>query len=405
MKLNVLVVDDDATDREAIRRYLCRSDRDIIVHEAESGEEAFARLASGQKFNCIFLDHRLDDMDGVSILRRIYDPETGQAPAPVVMLTGQGKEAVMIDALHLGAQDYLVKNILSADTLHIALLKAMEVFELQRSRNEAEDRLRRAQKMEAVGQLTSGVAQDFSNLLTVILANAHLLHKRAVESGVPEAMIKKIQTMEAAASKGVDLIDRLMVFARRPALEPRATDVNICIRGVHELIRRTLGDRIEIKMFLAPNLWPVYIDAGQLQNALINMATNALEAMPHGGCLKIETCNKELSADQASQWSLSAGAYVVMTISDTGIGISQRALPQIFEPFFTTKKTEEKMGLGLSMVYSFARQAGGYIDAESEEGSGTIFRIFLPRHELGIPDIPPSAAPLGNERRQSSPML
>jgi signal transduction histidine kinase len=388
MTLQVLVIDDDQVDREAVRRYLSRPGRDIAVHQAQSGAEGVARLrGEAEKFDCVFLDYSLTDMDGIAFLREVYDKDAGQGPAPIVMLTGQGSESVMIDALHWGAQDYLVKNFLSTDMLYIALSKAIETFGLRQGRRLAEEQLRQSQKMEAVGQLTSGVAHDFNNLLTVILGNTRLLQRKLTEAGAlpadeAEAFVKKVQAIESAARKGADLVQRLMIFTRQRPLEQKETGVNERIGEIYELLKRTLGERIEIRTILSPELWQVRIDSVQLENALINLAINARDAMPNGGHLTVETSNVILDEEYVSRYGgLTPGGYVLIAVSDTGGGIPKALVRRIFDPFFTTKQPGEGTGLGLSMVYGFIRQSGGHIHVYSEEGRGSVFRIYLPRYD------------------------
>lgn len=381
MALNILVVDDDLVDRTAVRRALCRPGRDVSLCEANSAKEAIERMKQ-QSFDCVLLDYRLPDMDGISMLKKLYNPEMDLAAAPVVMLTGQGSESVMLDALRWGAQDYVVKDNISTDTLGIAIAKAREIFDLKKNRRTVEDQLRQSQKMEAVGQLTSGVAHDFNNMLTIILGNTRLIMRRlqSEENFSREDAIKKVQAIETAARKGADLVKRLMVFTRQRSLEQTVTDINACVAETYELLQRALGELIEVKLIQKDDIWPVEIDVGQFQNALINIAVNARDAMPRGGKLTVETHNIVLDEEYAAHHPDAAqGPYVMVAVSDTGSGMSQEVARRIFEPFFTTKKAGEGTGLGLSMVYGFIRQSGGHIHCYSEEGHGTVFRIYLPK--------------------------
>ena len=406
MNLHVLIIDDNVVDREGIRRYLRRPGFEITVCDATTGAEGLDQIGK-TKFDCVFLDYRLPDMDGISLLRKIYDSDTDLPPFPVVMLTGQGNEAVMADALRWGAQDYIIKGNINPDTLQIAMAKAREVFELKKSRRAAEEHLRQSQKMEAVGQLTSGVAHDFNNLLTVVLGNTRLLQKKlqANEAMSDEDLARRVQAIDKAARRGAELVRRLMIFTRQRPLAEAVVDINACVAETFELLRRSLGEMIEIRFIPGETLWPVEIDSGQFENALINIAVNALDAMPRGGKLTIETRNIMLNDEYTFRNpDMAEGPYVMIAISDTGTGMPEAVRQRIFEPFYTTKAAGEGTGLGLSMVYGLLRQSGGHVHVYSEEGHGTVFRIYLPRMAedgAGAGEIAAhgadSAAPCGTE--------
>jgi len=241
----------------------------------------------------------------------------------------------------------------------------------------SEEQLRQSQKMEAVGQLTGGLAHDFNNLLTVIIGSLDLLIERA-KGG--EDVQQLAQEALAAAQRGADLIRSLLAFARRQPLRPRRVDINALVRDLSRLLSRTLGERIEIGLELAPDLWPVVVDQAQLEAALTNLATNARDAMPRGGRLTIATANRQLDEDYASQHiEVTPGDYVTIEVSDTGAGMSPNVKARIFDPFFSTKPLGEGTGLGLSMVFGFMKQSGGHINVYSEQGVGTTFRVYLPR--------------------------
>lgn len=379
---NILIVDDDQIDRMAIKRYLSTLPS-ITIYEAESGTQALGYLKD-YKFDCIFLDYLLPDMDGLQFLDNIYDAETDLAPAPIIMLTGHGSEPIMLEALRYGAQDYLVKDSISGASINIALVKAKEIFELKQSRKIAEEQLNQAHKLEAVGQLTSGIAHDFNNLLTVVLGNTRLL-RRKIEHGnellSPDDLLSKITAIDAAANKGAELVRRLMVFTRQRAPVQEVIDANKYIQETISLLQRTLGSTIEVKMIPDPNLWGIMVDPSQFENVLINMAVNARDAMNKQGRLTIETSNTELDEIDVLQYhDIKPGQYIQISISDTGAGMEKEVLKKIFEPFFTTKEVGEGTGLGLSMVYGFVKQSGGHIHVYSEKDHGSVFRIFLPRY-------------------------
>ena len=236
------------------------------------------------------------------------------------------------------------------------------------------DRLRQTQKMEALGQLTGGVAHDFNNLLTVIRGNAELL---ASEDKVDDTLTSPIVQ---ATQMGAELTQRLLAFSRQQALNAETVDLNLQIGEVTKMLTRTLGGQITIKTRLSPDLWDVVVDANQLSNVLLNLAINARDAMDGTGKIRIDCVNSSLSdSDTEDHAGLEAGDYVVLSVSDDGKGMSPEVRARAFEPFFTTKDVGEGTGLGLSMVYGFAKQTGGHVELWSEPGVGTTVRLYLPR--------------------------
>ncbi len=245
---------------------------------------------------------------------------------------------------------------------------------------DAEARLRQSQRLETLGQLTGGVAHDFNNLLTVILGNAEFLADQlAGDAGLQGLAI----AMQNAAERGSALNRRLLAFARRQALAPKVTDVNGLIGSMDHLLRRTLGDHVEIEIVRGGGLWQSHVDPGQLESAILNLCLNARDAMPNGGRLTIETANTHLDGTYtATHEDVEPGQYVMIAVADTGEGMKPEVIAKAFEPFFSTKEVGKGSGLGLSMVYGFVKQSGGHIKIYSELGQGTLVRIYLPRtHE------------------------
>ena len=239
-----------------------------------------------------------------------------------------------------------------------------------------ERQLGRAQRLEAIGQLTGGVAHDFNNLLTVIMGNSELL----LDELDDDAHRSLVETVRSAAERGSELTSRLLAFARRQALAPEPVEANRLISDIDHMLRRTLGENIEIEFVRGAGLWSAMVDAAQLESALLNLSLNARDAMPEGGRLTIETANAKLDDEYAAQaLDVTPGRYVMVAVSDTGTGMDQQTLDQAFEPFFTTKDSGKGSGLGLSMVYGFARQSQGYIRIYSEPGEGTTVKLYLPR--------------------------
>jgi signal transduction histidine kinase len=245
------------------------------------------------------------------------------------------------------------------------------------------EQLHQAQKMEAIGNMTGGMAHDFNNLLSVVIGNLDLLQERL--KGDPAAA-KLAHSALQAGLRGAELTRQLLAFARRQPLQPRLTDVNELVVGMTRLLERILQENIEITLLTAPDLWPVMIDPAQLNSAIANLANNARDAMPNGGRLTIETKNSKLDADYAAlNPDVVPGDFVLLEVSDTGVGMSAETLAHVFEPFFTTKEVGRGTGLGLSMVFGFVKQSQGHIKIYSELGQGTIVRLYLPRAEAALP--------------------
>jgi PAS domain S-box-containing protein len=250
---------------------------------------------------------------------------------------------------------------------------AQEVAERART----EEHLRQAQKMEAVGQLTGGIAHDFNNMLAVIIGGLNLVQRKLRNGdtnihGFVEGAIE-------GAHRAAELTKRLLAFSRQQPLAPIRINPNSLVAGMSELLGRTLGEPVEIKTVLAKGLWDVEVDAGQLENALLNLCVNARDAMPGGGKLTIETSNAHVDERYARENSIAAGQYVLLAVTDTGIGMTPDVMARAFDPFFTTKAVGRGTGLGLSQVYGFVRQSGGSVKINSELGVGSTLKIYLPR--------------------------
>ncbi len=259
-----------------------------------------------------------------------------------------------------------------------------EVAQRTRELMVMEEALRQSQKMEAVGQLTGGLAHDFNNLLTGVTGSLELLQTR-IRQGRTGEVDRYVDAAQGAVRRAAALTHRLLAFSRRQTLDPRPTDVNALVGGMDELIRRTAGPEIAVDTLVAEGLWATLVDASQLENALLNLCINARDAMPDGGRLTIETRNHRIDARMARAWDLAVGHYVSLCVSDTGTGMPPDVLARAFDPFFTTKPIGQGTGLGLSMIYGFARQSGGQVRIHSAVGRGTTACLYLPRF-LGRPE-------------------
>ena len=273
------------------------------------------------------------------------------------------------------------------------------------AREAAQARAANAERVQALGELAGGMAHDFNNLLGVIILNLGLAQRFIPDS---DRAKKLVVDSLASARSGAELIRRLLAFARRQALRPARVALNELLSGMHGLLMRVLRDDIEIVLDLAPNLWPVVADPAQLEACIINLATNARDAMPKGGKLTIATGNQPLDTLYASlNPSVTPGDYAMIAVSDTGIGMTPEVLARVFEPFFTTKEVGHGTGLGLSMVFGFAQQSGGHVSIYSEPGVGTTIRLFLPRAiDTDASGIPADAAdPTASEAGRGETVL
>jgi signal transduction histidine kinase/ActR/RegA family two-component response regulator len=257
-------------------------------------------------------------------------------------------------------------------------------------RERVEAALRQAQRLEAVGQLTSGVAHDFNNLLTVILGSLQFLERDETD---PKT-IRRLDLMRAAAERGAKLTAQLLAFSRRQRLEPKPVDLNDTVASMRDLLQSTMGGSVRLETVLLPGLWPALVDPTQIELIILNLAINARDAMEVGGGLTVETANAVLSGAPRRPEEPPPGDYVAVTVSDTGSGMSDEVLARVFEPFFTTKPVGKGSGLGLSQVLGFAQQSGGGVRIDTRPGEGTSVRVYLPRASAAA-----AAEPLPSLRR------
>jgi signal transduction histidine kinase/CheY-like chemotaxis protein len=253
------------------------------------------------------------------------------------------------------------------------------IEERTRELRASEDQLRQSQKLDAIGQLTGGVAHDFNNLLTGISGSLEILQTRLARGQFTD-VDRFISAAQGASKRAAALTHRLLAFSRRQTLDPKPTNANRLIEGMEDLVRRTVGPSIVVETALAEDLWITLCDASQLESSVLNLCINARDAMPDGGKLTIETANTSLDGRAARENDMVAGQYVMVCVTDTGIGMAPEVIERAFDPFYTTKPMGQGTGLGLSMTYGFAKQSGGQVRIYSEVGKGTTMRIFLPQH-------------------------
>ncbi|ONH51057.1 His Kinase A (phospho-acceptor) domain-containing protein [Pseudomonas cedrina] len=286
----------------------------------------------------------------------------------------------------------------------LRLQRTLETLEQQVEERTAqlrsnEEALRQSQKMEAVGQLTGGIAHDFNNMLTGIIGSLELLRRR-VARGKLDDLDSLIDLGVTSANRAAGLTHRLLAFSRRQSLDSKPVNINELVSSMGELLQRSINESIKLDMRLIDQLWTAEVDPNQLESALLNLVINARDAMPSGGRLTVETTNRHLdSVFTAAYGSLSPGDYVELSVSDTGCGIPENIMGRVFDPFFTTKPIGQGTGLGLSMIYGFARQSHGHVTIYSEVDRGTTVSLFLPRYmgEIINPEAPnPTLAPFAN---------
>jgi signal transduction histidine kinase/ActR/RegA family two-component response regulator len=261
-------------------------------------------------------------------------------------------------------------------------------------RERVESTLRQMQRLEAVGQLTSGVAHDFNNLLTVVLGNIGFLEKEFAAKGINGRSAQRLGYMRTAAERGAKLTDQLLSFSRRQRLDPKSLDLNETVLGMRDLLQSTMGGSINIETKHNCGLWPALVDPTQLELAILNLAINARDSMQVGGTLKVETKNATLGPPLSPE-DPPPGDFVAVSVSDTGTGMTNEIRSKVFEPFFTTKEVGKGSGLGLSQVLGFAKQSGGGVCIETRLGAGTSVHVYLPRAEAKLTELVPAPARIG----------
>jgi PAS domain S-box-containing protein len=391
------VVTRDMTERELEQTKLLESERrfrhlvqavvDYAIFQLDKDGfvatwNAGAERIKGYKANEIIGQH----------FSRFYTEEDKAAGVPTRALATAGKEgrfeaegwrvrkdgtrfwaSVVIDAIHSNSGELTGFAKVTRDIT--------ERMEAQRILRATQERLAISQRLEAVGQLSGGIAHDFNNLLMIILGNLEAVQRAAQALGSGAANMQRwIASAIRGAQRAATLTHRLLAFSRRQPLEPKILDVNNYLPGVAEFLQRSLGETVEIEVAGAAGLWPIEVDVAQLESSLVNLAINARDAMPGGGKLTLEAFNQLLDHEYChSNPEVSPGQYVLISVSDTGLGMTPDTLARAFEPFFTTKEFGQGTGLGLSQVYGFIKQSGGHIKIYSEPSHGTTVKMYLPR--------------------------
>ena len=375
----LLVVEDERIVALHLRQQLIKLGYDVGPPVA-SGRQALRQIEESHP-DLILMDIHIEgELDGIETAARISTDHR----IPVVYLTAYSEPATLDRARATGPYGYLIKPF-SERELHATIQMALERSRAEKIERASEAALRQAQKMEAIGQLTGGLAHDFNNLLAVVIGNLELALE---EIAADHAAAPPLHDAFEECLRGAQMIRSLLAFSRQQDLASQQIELGSMLTGLTGILRHTLGEPVEISLTLAPDLWPVQLDQAQLESALLNLALNARDAMPQGGKLVFEAINATLDADYgAENPGVAAGDYVLVAVSDTGVGMPPDVLIRAFEPYFTTKEVGKGSGLGLSMVFGFIKQSGGHVKIYSEPGHGTTVRLYLPRAR-GVAEVP-----------------
>jgi signal transduction histidine kinase len=369
-KRRVLIVDDDRDFAESLHNYLLLEGYEVRM--AFSAEQAHRAI---EEFDAqvAILDYRLGPTVGVDLVA----PLKRRRPGIVCILaTAFGDMDSVVNALRNGIYDYFGKP-LHTEELLLTLDRCFGLLRLEQEKHAAEEALRKTEKMAAVAQIAGGVAHHLNNLLMIMLGNVERLKVRMEDD--PD-QVKLADSLMRAIERAADINHSLVTFTRRQVLRAKTVDVDAVLSGIQDDLRQALGEAVQTQVVTSRDLWQVSVDAAQLELALLNVARNAGDAMPEGGNLIITAANvDEPGAAGNQERNLSPGQYVVLTLSDTGTGMAPEVAERAFEPFFSGQGLAEKTGLGLSVVYGFAKQSGGAVALDSAQGRGTTVRLYLPR--------------------------
>lgn len=368
--LRLLIVEDSEDDALLLTRGLQRGGYEVKYERVDTAA-ALASALDRSEWDLIISDHSMPHFSGKEALKVV---RSKNADLPFIFISGTIGEDAAVAALKNGAQDYLMKNNLVR--LVPAVQRALEEVQQRRQRANLERQVQQLQKFEAIGRLAGGIAHDFNNVLTAIRGWAELELKESPQGSKSQ---ERLQNICAQAHLATGLTSQLLAFARRQFLERRRIDLNALVDEGTSLLQRVIGEDIELRIVLASDLQVTLADPVQIDQVLMNLCLNARDAMPKGGQLIIETRNVEIDEDYARfHTEAKPGSYVLLSVSDTGMGMDATTIEHIFEPFFTTKEVGKGTGLGLATVFGIIKQHNGFINVYSELGKGTTFRVYLP---------------------------
>ncbi len=369
--VQLLLVEDDEEDAFLTQRLL--RDNGRVTFDVEWVRNYDAALeALRTPYSVCLVDYHLGIHNGSALIAQAI---ANGFHGPMILLTGRGDHDVDVEAMKAGAADYLVKDQITPQLLERVIRHAIERKDAEAALRRSEEQLRQSQKMEAVGSLAGGVAHDFNNLLSVILSYSELL---ATELKPGDPMRDDLNSIRDAGLRAAVLTRQLLAFSRQQVLQLRVVNLNDVFTGMERMLKRVIGEHLELRSVCAPNLPDILADLGQMEQVLMNLVVNARDAMPRGGSLTIATKVVTLTEHEALQHEgASAGPHVMLTVTDTGSGMDKATQARIFEPFFTTKEPGKGTGLGLSTVFGIVRQSGGSITVSSQPGEGTTFVVYF----------------------------
>ena len=390
-RVRILLIDDDPQAPALI-------DMALIDAHFERHIEVATTVAAGLRqiraddHDIYLIDQRLPDGTGLELIR---DAKASGTSKPFILMTGFGSGALDEAALHEGAADYVEKQLVGAH-LERSIRYALRNWQAGQALHDREEQLRHSQKMEAIGRLAGGVAHDFNNLLTAIIGYTDMIAER-LDSQYPT--VREVREIRLAADRGAALTRQLLAFSRKQFLNPTVININDTVASLLHMLPRVIGDHIETTTRLSPSLGCVRADASQIAQVIVNLVLNARDAMPAGGSVTIETAAAELTDERLKEESLNLplGDYVMLAVSDTGIGMDDITRAHAFEPFFTTKPKGKGTGLGLATVYGIIDQSGGGIALDTAPGRGTSIRIYLPITTAVPEREQPQPAPVATE--------
>jgi signal transduction histidine kinase len=394
--LRVLLVDDSADDAEIVIRELRRSGREVDVERVWNREAMQAALAR-QRWDLVLSDWTMPSFSGDAALEVL---NSEGIEVPFIIVSGTVTEELAVKAMRSGARDWVLKGKLARllPAISRELAESAERKQVAEALRQSEERLRQSQRLDAIGGLAAGVAHDFNNVLAVIIGHADLL---LYELAASDANRESVEEIRGAAARAADLTRQLLAFSRQQILQPQKTELSRVVAGMSKMLRRLIGEDVTLAIVAPPELGPVLVDPGQMEQVVLNLAVNARDAMPLGGALTIETADVEVDEARASEHAgVKPGLYVTLSVTDTGTGMDAATQARIFEPFFTTKEPGRGTGLGLATVFGIVQQSGGTISTMSVPGRGTTFRIYLPRVADGA-GLEPALAP-ARSRSQTS---